>query len=138
MRKQIVNSISDRVKSLQSETIGWLKEAYMYLDQIEAFQHLIHTKELPNRVGEQISRDVDLNLNTMADKILKDVVKPLQDHETLLESFTSTQIVSEKFYDDSHTALALKFKNLKIAVRDLNLQVQNFLLQKEFGVRASI
>lgn len=138
MKAQVMSTLNDRVIALHYETIEWIKEAQFYLDQIEVFQRLIHNKSIPNHVGEQISRDVDLNLSTMADKIQKDVVRRLIDHESYLHSLVNPKVaLAELQYKEKHTALATIVKNLKVAVSNLKAQVQKFMLQKEFGVRTS-
>jgi len=138
MKTHVMSTFNDRVSDLHYETMEWLKEAQFYLDEIEVFQRLIHKKQLPNHVGEQISRDVNLNLSTMADKIHKDVVKRLRDHESYLYALENPEVaIAGSQYNEKHSALASIVKNLKVGVSNLKGQVQKFMLQKEFGVRAS-
>lgn len=138
MKTRVMSAFSNRVADLHYETIEWIKEAQFYLDEIEVFQRLIHNKQLPNHVGEQISRDVDLNLNTMANKIHKDVVRRLRDHETYLYTLVDPEVVTGGHQcTEKHSALAMIVKNLKVAVSNLEGQVQKFMLQKDFGVRTS-
>jgi len=138
MKTRVMSTFSNRVADLHCETIEWLKEAQFYLDEIEVFQRLLHNKELPNHIGEQISRDVDLNLSTMADKIHKDVVRRLKDHESYLYTLENPEaVITGQQYNEKHTALAMIVENLKVGVNNLKSQVQKFMLQKEFGVRAS-
>jgi hypothetical protein len=138
MKTHIMSSFSSRVADQHYETIEWLKEAQFYLDEIEVFQRLIHNKQLPNHVGEQISRDVDLNLSTMADKIHKDVVRRLIDHESYLYTLDNAKVANiGQQFKEKHYAVAMIVKKLKVGINNLEGQVQKFMLQKEFGVRAS-
>ncbi|WP_164076267.1 hypothetical protein [Flavimarina sp. Hel_I_48] len=138
MTNQVLNTISTKMKLLQFETKEWLKEAQLYLDQIEVFQRLVQDKNLPNHGGEQISRDVNFNLRTMANKILKEIVNPLEIHEAFLKSCNRDNVITtEEAYVNRHGVLAILVKNLKASVLDLKVQVQTFIHQKEFGVRTS-
>lgn len=138
MKAHVTSTFGDRMEALHYETTEWIKEAQFYLDEIEAFQRLIHNKQLPNHVGEQIGRDVDLNLSSMANKIHKDVVRHLIAHDSYLYTLVCPGVLnSEQHFNEKHSALAITVKNLKVAVGKLEGQVKKFMLQTEFGVRKS-
>ena len=135
MKTSTANRLGVGLAQLHTETKKWLGEAHFYLEQIELFQKLIHRKTPYNNVEEQINRDIDLNLSTMADKIHKDTLKRLMEHESsIIHLITSEQNnVCDQEFRESHNFIYHQITDLKDAIKRLKKLVHRFMLQKKFG-----
>ena len=134
MRTIGVNSLGVGLSQLHSETLKWLREAHFYLDEIELFQNLIHKKSPYNEVEIQISRDIDLNLNAMADKIHKDTLKRLTAHESsLVHLMQQEEHACDQEFREKHTFIYKQIADLKQSIKHLKEHVHKFMLQKKFG-----
>lgn len=132
----MVNKLGVGLAQLHTETLTWMRETYFYLDEIELFQNLIHKKSPVNEVELQISRDIDLNLSTMADKIHKDILRKLKAHEVSLMGFMDlNRNGCDEEFRQKHVFVNKQINDLKQSIGRLKKLVHRFMLQKKFGVR---